>query len=80
MCCCACCHILSVCAALKVLVRWGVSKGLAVLLPPRSEAIRNDMAMLSQALPPDVVELLDTMEESMLTAWETNEETHGDEH
>ena len=50
-----------------------------MLLPGNHEGVCNDISMLSEPLPADVTELLDTMEEAMLTAWETNEETHGDD-
>lgn len=62
-----------------MLVRWGVSKGFAILLPSADECVGYDLELLSQPLAIDVVELLDTMDEGMLTAWETNEEMNGDD-
>jgi hypothetical protein len=65
---------------LKMLIRWGVTKGCAMLLPSAHEQVGNDLEMLGSPLPSDVVELLDAMDEGLLTAWETNEETNGYDH
>lgn len=49
-----------------------------MLLPPDNEKVGNDLKLLSEALPANVMEQLDALNEGLITAWQTNEEG-GDE-
>jgi hypothetical protein len=61
-----------------MLVRWCVTKGYGVLLPSDHEKLGNDLKLLCEHLPSEVMEQLDTLNESLMTTWQTNEEG-GDE-
>ena len=59
-------------------MRWANTKGYAVMLPPSSSSVGSDLSLyLGEDLPAEIMELLDLMEESQVTAWETNEEGGG---
>jgi hypothetical protein len=61
-----------------MLVRWCISKGYAVLLPPDNERLGNDLKVLCEHLPIEALEQLDGLNEGLMTTWQTNEEG-GDE-
>jgi hypothetical protein len=62
----------------QLLIRWGVSKGYSVLLPPDNNKVGNDLKLLCEHLPLEVINELDILNEGLMTAWQTNEEG-GDE-
>ena len=50
------------------------------MLPPSNTSVGSDLSLyIDGTLPDDVVEVLDLLEESQVTAWETNEEGGGDD-
>jgi hypothetical protein len=60
------------------LIKWAISKGYAVMLPPSTSTVGGDLSLcIDGSLPEEVVELLDLMDETQVTAWETNEEGGG---
>lgn len=60
------------------MVKWAATKGYCVMLPPSSSSVNTDLSLfLNDLLPPEVIELLDLLEERQVTAWETNEEGGG---
>ena len=50
------------------------------MLPPSTGSIGSDIRpYIDSKLPDDVMQVLDLLEESQVTAWETNEEGGGDD-
>jgi hypothetical protein len=57
-----------------LLIRWGVSKGYSVLIPPDNNGVGNDLKLLCENLPSEVISELDALNEGLMTTWQTNEE------
>ena len=57
------------------MVKWAITKGYSVMLPPSSSSVGSDLSLFfNDTLPDEIMELLDLLEETQVTAWETNEE------
>lgn len=64
----------------QVLIKWAVTKGYAVMLPPSSGSVGPDLSLyIDSTLPDEIMEVLDMLDENQVTAWETNEEGGGDD-
>lgn len=59
---------------LQLLVRWAITKGYCVLLPPTSNSLGNNMNEISQPLTQDIMKRLDALEEGLVTSWEIADE------
>jgi hypothetical protein len=60
------------------MVKWAITKGYSVMLPPSTGTVGADLSLfIDDTLPADIMETLDLLDETQVTAWETNEEGGG---
>ena len=62
----------------EVLIRWGITRGFAVLIPPTfvtSELLnKKTIVDITIPLPKDVMKSLNNLHEGLRTTWESNDE------
>lgn len=57
----------------QVMIRWVISKGYAVLIPPNSSYMSASGEQAFERLPADVMQRLDALEEGLRTGWEISD-------
>lgn len=53
----------------QILFRWSIAKGFVTLIPASSSTLGFDMRIMVGALPEEVIAMLDTFDEELMTCW-----------
>eukprot|EP01041_Mallomonas_annulata_P002311 gene2311-4503_t len=63
----------------ELLIRWALTKGYGVLLPPSNKFINNDTEGLLEKLPMESMRVLELLEEGLKSSWDINDRDASDD-